>query len=97
MLEFFILVLGFIAVVFAGVVGVLYRTEAIRAHQARLVLQAWADEQGHNKCWYYPDVFSELCRVLDVESKTDPKLPPREEFMQCCAEYAADLYEGQQV
>jgi hypothetical protein len=61
--------------------------------QAKTLLQKWVDQQGHDRCWYYPDVFRELATLLGVEVKIDPKLPPLQEFQEGCKRYQKEEYE----
>lgn len=60
---------------------------------ARDILQEWVNKQGHERCWYYPDIFSKLCKYLEVEENKIPLLPPKEEFRENCQKYEAEQYE----
>jgi hypothetical protein len=60
---------------------------------AKRILQTWMDEQGHNRCWYYPDVFRELATLFGVDASKEPGLPPRAEFEEGCARYQREEYE----
>lgn len=56
-------------------------TESVwRCDAAKEVLQEWVDKQGHERCWYYPEIFRKLCNILHVMPSKDPALPPLEEF-----------------
>ncbi len=57
------------------------------------VLQRWADKQGHDQCWCYPELFQELCALLDVVPLLPPELPSRSEFERGCRRYQQDIYE----
>lgn len=59
---------------------------------ARSILQAWVDKQGHERCWYYPDLFRQLAALYGVVPKEEPGLPPIEEFKAGCAKYQAEEY-----
>jgi hypothetical protein len=61
---------------------------------ARAVLRGWLDKQGHERCWYYPELFRELAELMHVHPTVTPKLPPREEFHAGCARYAMEEYDG---
>lgn len=69
-----------------------YKIENIR----QVVLQ-WASQQGHNKCWYYPDLFNELIEILGIKPNeyipTNQTLPSVEEFKKGCERYQRDLYD----
>ncbi len=60
--------------------------------QAVSILQTWVDKQGHERCWYYPDLFRQLAAVYGVVPKVDPGLPPLEEFKAGCAKYQGEEY-----
>lgn len=34
--------------------------------RAKQLLESWIQKQGHEACWYYPDIFKELCILFDV-------------------------------
>ena len=65
-----------------------------RYHQAQEVLREWIDQQGHDRCWYYPDVFLQLVKILDVKATKLPSLPPRAEFEEGCRKYQRNEYEN---
>lgn len=54
---------------------------------ARDVLQEWVSRKGHERCWYYPEIFEKLCEYLEIETNLDPKLPPRPEFRSFCQKF----------
>jgi len=62
---------------------------------ARNVIQEWVDKQGHNRCWYYPDLFNRLVEVYDIKLKKDPSLPPLDEFKKGCERYQKEEFERQ--
>ena len=47
--------------------------------QIRSVVQEWANKQGHDRCWYYPDLFRQIAAILELELPKTPVLPPRVE------------------
>ena len=61
--------------------------------QAREVLQRWVDNQSHDRCWYYPDLFRELAAILEVSPTKEPSLPPLEEFKEGCRRYQQEEFE----
>lgn len=63
-----------------------------KVEAAREALQSWVDKQGHEQCWYYPEIFRELCEILEVEARRSPNLPPIEEFNVGCARYRNEIY-----
>ena len=56
------------------------------------ILQAWLDKQGHDRCWYYPDLFRELAAVLGITSTKQPGLPVLSEFQEGCRRYQGEEY-----
>lgn len=64
--------------------------------QCRNNLQMWCDKQSHDRCWYYPDIFRVLCRLLGVVASADPKLPSRCEFEVGCKRYTEEQYDEPQ-
>ncbi len=60
--------------------------------EARRLLQEWVDKQGHDRCWYYPDIFKKLAILLDVKMTVEPGLPPRCEFEDGCKKFQDEQY-----
>jgi len=52
----------------------------------------WIDKQGHDRCWYYPDIFRQLCELFDVKITVNPNLPPCKEFKAGCERYQEEEY-----
>lgn len=59
---------------------------------AKEALQEWVDKQGHDRCWYYPDIFNRLCDILQVKPTKTPSLPPEQEFKGGCNRYRGEEY-----
>lgn len=59
---------------------------------ARKTIQEWADLQGHDRCWYYPDLFQKLVKAFGVTASKSPQLPPRKEFEEGCKRYQEEEY-----
>jgi hypothetical protein len=53
----------------------------------KTLIQTWLDKQGHERCWYYPDLFLKLAAILDLKPKYPPTLPSRDEFEKGCKRY----------
>jgi len=60
--------------------------------ETKQIVQTWLDEQGHDRCWYYPDLFLKLVKLFGLSPKLEPKLPPRKEFEAGCARYQDEEY-----
>jgi hypothetical protein len=50
-------------------------------------IQSWIDQQGHDRCWYYPELFTKLVKIFKLTPSKEPKLPPRKEFELGCKRY----------
>lgn len=61
------------------------------AETAKLI-QEWVDQQGHNRCWYYPDLFNKLAALHQVKPKVPPSLPPLVEFKEGCTRFQSEEY-----
>ena len=60
--------------------------------EVKEVMQEWIDKQGHDRCWWHPELFSRLAKILEVEPSVELLLPPEEEFRQGCERYRLELY-----
>lgn len=55
------------------------------------IVQEFVNKQGHNRCWYYPDLFNKLANELGIETKA-PELPTRHEFELGCLKYQNEQF-----
>ncbi|MBS3079966.1 hypothetical protein J4221_00680 [Candidatus Pacearchaeota archaeon] len=60
-------------------------------YEAKTIIQEWVSKQGHDRCWYYPDLFRKLAEIFEVQY-SDPGLPPRNEFEKGCEKYQEEEY-----
>ena len=60
--------------------------------EAKKIVQEWVDKQGHERCWYYPDLFRRLINVFEITPTRDPALPSLEEFQKGCEKYQREEY-----
>ncbi len=67
----------------------------LRTDAAKAIIQEWIAKQGHNRCWYYPDLFRQLADLFGIECP-DPGLPPEEEFKKGCDQYRQEEYSKKQ-
>lgn len=58
-----------------------------RLELCRVILDEWQNQQGHNRCWYYPEIFDSLCALLGVKNKRPKELPSEEDFKSGCERY----------
>jgi len=63
-----------------------------KCDQTQAIIQQWVDQQGHDRCWYYPDLFRVLAELHDITSELHPKLPHRAEFEAGCKRYQDEEY-----
>jgi hypothetical protein len=59
--------------------------------QAKDLIEEWVSQQGHNQCWYYPDLYRKLAALLEIKG-ADPNLPPLSEFKEGCIKYQHEIY-----
>lgn len=50
------------------------------------VVEEWINKQGHERCWYYPDLFKKIVDILEINIP-EPQLPSRQEFETGCKKY----------
>jgi hypothetical protein len=55
--------------------------------QTKDLLQSWVDKQGHDRCWYYPEIFEQLCKLFEVVPTNYKRLPSRKAFEEGCRRY----------
>lgn len=55
------------------------------------VATEWRDKEGHDSCWYYPELFAKFLTTLGLDPKPAHSLP-RAEFEVGCRRYADELY-----
>lgn len=48
--------------------------------KAKQAIQEWVDKQGHERCWFYPELFERLAAIFGVTQSVPSMLPPLEEF-----------------
>jgi hypothetical protein len=68
--------------------------EAVGLARVRRLVQNWLDKQGHDRCWYYPEIFTELARALELQHIVlkPPQLPTLDEFRAGCERFQREEY-----
>ncbi len=66
--------------------------EKEQLEEVKKIVQESIEKQGHERCWYHPDLFQRLIEVLEVKPMGKPSLPPRKEFEQGCKKYQDEQY-----
>lgn len=56
------------------------------------VIQEWIAKAGHDKCWYYPELFAKIAEIHGVVITQEPNLP-RSIFEGGCTRFQDELYE----
>ena len=61
----------------------------VENRKIRRLVQDWLDKQGHDRCWYYPEIFEQLARALDLQHIVlkPPQLPSLSEYKAGCERY----------
>jgi hypothetical protein len=70
-----------------------YYKDSDSLEHVKQIVTEWATKQGHDRCWYYPDLFRKLVEVLKLDVEVEKNLPPQEEFSYCCKQYEKEIYE----
>lgn len=55
-------------------------------------LLEWTRKQGHDVCWYYPEIFQAICLLHGI--MISPCLPKREHFRIGCKIYETEIFEN---
>jgi hypothetical protein len=60
-------------------------------NQCRTLLTRWVGERRHARCWYYPEIFRQLCEVLNVQAD-EPTRVSRQEFETGCRRFTDEEF-----
>lgn len=55
------------------------------------VVTEWQAKEGHDACWYYPDLFAQIMTALNIEPKLH-SVPPRGQFEDGCRKFQDQTY-----
>lgn len=61
--------------------------------EIKAIVQTWLDKQGHDRCWYYPELFNQLAEKLNLSQRAPSELPPRKEFELGCKRYQIEEFD----
>lgn len=67
-------------------------TLATRDNETKRILRLWAEKQGHDRCWYYPDLFRQLMELHGIELPADLGQPSLDEFQAGCKRFQTEEY-----
>lgn len=54
-------------------------------------VQAWINKQGHNACWFYPEIFGYIAGTLGL-SYPDMHMPSEQDFQDGCKRFTKQIY-----
>ena len=63
-----------------------------KCDEVKRIVEEWASKQGHDRCWYYPDLFRQITVALEIDIEDNSSLPPRCEFEEGCKKYQDEEY-----
>lgn len=58
------------------------------------LIEDWINKQGHNRCWFYPEIFNKICEELGIQQVAPSCLPSRSDFEEGCRRYQNEQYLG---
>lgn len=61
-----------------------------RIKEVKKLVEEFANTQGHNKCWFYPDIFNKLAKLLNIPIKQ--AAISRSEFEAGCKQYQDEIF-----
>lgn len=67
-------------------------SDKILLAQVRDLIVEWDSKKGHDRCWYYPDLFKKIAKLTGVELTQEPELPSRKEFEEGCCRYQNEQF-----
>ena len=56
------------------------------------LISEWDAKTGHDRCWYFPDLFRKIAEIVEVKLTNHSELPLREEFEEGCRKYQEEEY-----
>lgn len=69
------------------------KSEVNKLNKAKELIQSWVNQQGHDRCWYYPEIFEQLVKLFEIKQTKPSSLPPLKEFKKGCKRYQNKEYE----
>lgn len=61
------------------------------------LIREWDEKQGHEACWYYPEIFTNIASILGIKLKNQHNLPSKEKFQNGCSQYQKEIYKEMQI
>ena len=56
------------------------------------IVRKYAEKINHDSCWYYPELFDELCGLYNIPKPKRPTIT-EDEFRAGCDKYRKELYD----
>jgi len=63
-----------------------------KLEQIRQVILEWDGKKGHDRCWYYPDLFHKIANIAGVPLSQPTDKPSRQEFEEGCRFFQEQEY-----
>ena len=60
--------------------------------RVRNAIREWDRKKGHDRCWYYPEIFREIAGIVGIGLTNEPYMPTREQLEEGCRRYQDELY-----
>jgi|SRR5690606_24869251 len=75
-----------------GVVMIILENEQGKVKRIKTLIQEWDNKRGHDKCWYYPEIFEDIAKVVNVPLINNQPCVPRTDFRNNCQIFEAGIY-----
>jgi hypothetical protein len=63
-----------------------------KLEEIKALVEEWNNKKGHDRCWYYPELFEKIAKIVGVELKQSPELPTLDEFRAGCEKYQVEQF-----
>ncbi len=67
-------------------------SNGIKLFQIEQAVRKWMNKQGHDRCWYYPEIFQEIIEILEIKELVHYTAIDRKEFEGGCHRYQDELF-----
>lgn len=55
--------------------------------EVKNVIREWDEKRGHERCWYFPELFKKIADIVGVELMNGPYVPTPEQAARGCERY----------
>lgn len=63
-----------------------------KCEEAKAIIEEWQSQQGHDRCWYYPEVFRKLATLFGVKPVDRPDQLSRRDFEKGCERFQDEIF-----